>query len=109
MGSYITRRLLQAIPVIFLITVISFALMMQAPGGPAAQFSRNPRITVAEVDKYLARYCLERDPDVIGWLRMYGGWTGLWNCEDGSFFSAQGMPNLLPTFIGGGDKRSPPW
>lgn len=103
MGAYLTRRLIQAIPVIFLITVISFVLMMQAPGGPEAQFNANPRITAEQVDKYLARYCLERDPDPIGWLRIYGGWTGIWNCEDGSFFSAQGMPNFLPQFLGGGD------
>ena len=103
MGSYIVRRLLQAIPVIFLITVISFVLMMQAPGGPAAQFNANPRITAEEIDKYLARYCLERNPDPAGWLRTYGGWTGIWNCEDGSFFAESGLPYFLPTFLGGGE------
>ncbi len=103
MGAYIVRRLLQAIPVIFLITVVSFALMMQAPGGPAAQFAGNPRVTPAEIEKWLARYCLEQNPDPVGWARIYGGWTGIWNCDDQSFFSAQGMPNFLPGFLGGGD------
>lgn len=103
MGAYIVRRVLQAIPVIFLITVISFALMMQAPGGPAAQFAGNPRVTPEEIEKWLSRYCLEQNPDVVGWARIYGGWTGIWNCNENSLLSAQGMPNFLPGFLGGGD------
>ena len=65
-AAYITRRVLQAIPVIFLITVVSFLLMEQAPGGPAAQFSGIPRITAEEVDAWLERWCLERNPDIVG-------------------------------------------
>ena len=103
MAAYIIRRLLQAIPVLFLISLFSFWLMEQAPGGPAAQFAANPRITPELVDAWMKRWCLERDADAFGVLREYGGWLGVWNCETGSFLSEQGLPNFLPEALGGGD------
>jgi len=102
MGRYIIRRVLQAIPVIFLIAVISFMLMQAAPGGPQAQFNQNPRISQAAVDQWLQRWCLERTPDVIGILREFGGWLGVWNCPGGGLLSDKGLPNVFPAFLGGG-------
>jgi peptide/nickel transport system permease protein len=102
MTTYIVRRLLQAIPVLFIISVVSFLLMQQAPGGPQAAFNQNPHITPEQVDAWLARWCLERNPDILGTIREYLGWLGVWNCTGGGFFSSQGLPNFLPTFLGGG-------
>jgi peptide/nickel transport system permease protein len=99
---FIIRRLLQAIPVIFLITVVSFLLMEQAPGGPASQFNGVPRITEEQVEAWLTRWCLERNPDIVGILREYGGWLGVWNCDTDSLLSRQGLPNFLPEALGGG-------
>ncbi len=108
MASYIVRRIFQAVPVLFLIAVVTFSLMMIAPGGPQAQFQMNPRFSEEQVDRYLARWCLERNPDVFGIMRSFGGWFGVWNCQHGGtgldgFFSGQGMPNFLPQSLGGGD------
>ena len=103
MGAFIIRRLLQALPVLFFISLLSFWLMEQAPGGPSAQFAANARITPEQVDAWLKRWCLERNPDAFGVLREYGGWLGVWNCETGSLLSEQGLPNFLPTALGGGD------
>jgi peptide/nickel transport system permease protein len=105
MIKYIIRRLIQAIPVIVIIAVLSFALMIQAPGGPSAQFNQNPHITTADVDKWLASWCLERSPNLVGTLHEFAGWFGLSNCTGGAmggFLSNQGLPNFLPTFLGGG-------
>ena len=44
MGQYIIRRLLQAIPMLFLISIILFALVNIAPGGPMSAYSRSNRI-----------------------------------------------------------------
>ena len=77
--------------------------MEQAPGGPAAQFAGVPRITAEEVDAWLERWCLERNPDALGIVREYAGWLGVWNCETDSLLSEQGLPNFLPQFLGGGD------
>ena len=102
MLTYVVRRIIQAIPVLFFIAVVSFFLMQQAPGGPQAAFNQNPHITPQQVNAWLARWCLERDPGVLGTIREYAGWLGLWNCQGGGFLSAQGLPNFLPTFLGGG-------
>lgn len=102
MGRYIIRRAVQTIPVIFLITIVSFLLMQAAPGGPQAAFNQNPHITPAQVTSWLQRWCLERNPDAFGMLREYGGWLGVWNCSGGGLLSNQGLPNFLPPFLGGG-------
>jgi peptide/nickel transport system permease protein len=103
MAQYIARRVLQAIPVVFLIAVVSFLLMQAAPGGPAVVFNQNPRISVAQKTAFLEHWCLEDKPDAVGMLREFGGWLGVWNCHNGGgFFSASGAPNFLPAALGGG-------
>lgn len=52
MGQYILRRLLQAIPLLIIITVIVFFLLKSA-GDPLAELNLDPRIT--ESDRLLAR------------------------------------------------------
>lgn len=52
MGQYILRRLLQAIPLLIIITVIVFFLLKSA-GDPLAELSLDPRIT--ESDRLLKR------------------------------------------------------
>ncbi|MDZ4670505.1 MAG: ABC transporter permease [Phototrophicales bacterium] len=69
MGQYILRRLLQAIPLIIIITVIVFFLL-KAAGDPLAELALDPRIT--ESDKLLlrAQYGLD-DPlpmQFVHWL-----------------------------------------
>ncbi|MCC6227462.1 MAG: ABC transporter permease, partial [Microthrixaceae bacterium] len=102
MLRFITSRVLQAIPVLFLISLVSYGLMALAPGGPQAQFNQNPRISQEQIDQWLASWCLERDPDAVGIVRQYLGWLGVYNCETQSLFSEQGLPNVLPTALGGG-------
>jgi peptide/nickel transport system permease protein len=55
MGRYVLRRLLEAVPTLFLITVVSFLLLHIAPGGPAAVMlgeKATPQL-IAEVDRNL--------------------------------------------------------
>jgi peptide/nickel transport system permease protein len=44
MGQYIVRRLLQAIPMLLLVSIVLFALVNIAPGGPLTTYSRSHRI-----------------------------------------------------------------
>lgn len=44
MGQYVVRRLLQAIPLMFLISIVMFALVNVAPGGPMSALSGSRRI-----------------------------------------------------------------
>lgn len=106
MIKYIVRRLLGLIPLFIGVIVISFILIQQAPGGPAGPVINNPRITQAQKEAWLARWCLEDSKDIGSVLRQFGGWSGILNCENegtDQFFSERGGLNFLPAFLGGGD------
>jgi peptide/nickel transport system permease protein len=74
-----------------------------APGGPQAQFNQNPRVTEAQIDQWLKRWCLERESSPASVIREFGGWLGVYNCETEGVFSQSGGLNFLPTALGGGD------
>lgn len=44
MGKYVLRRVLLAIPTLFIISAVVFAILALAPGDPLAQFAANPAI-----------------------------------------------------------------
>ncbi len=69
MGRYIVRRLIQAIIIIFIITIVSF-LVARAAADPMAQYSNNKNITAA--DKARIRTALGLDQPLplqyLAWL-----------------------------------------
>ena len=69
MFRYIIRRLIQAIPTLFGITLLSFLIMSAAPGGPAALLSFGPN-TSPEQRERIARQMGANDP----WLLQYVHW-----------------------------------
>ncbi len=106
MTSYIIRRALGLIPLFIGVIVISYVLLLMAPGGPAGNVIANPRMTQEMKVAWLNKWCLEDSKDPVAIARMFGGWSGILNCErDGfdAFFSEDGVPNFLPVFLGGGD------
>jgi len=50
MGQYIVRRVLQSIPVLIGITMLTFLIMQLAPGNPM-QTMIDPRIPVEEIQR----------------------------------------------------------
>ncbi len=48
MKKFILRRILQAIPTLFGVTILSYAIIVAAPGDPAATLSFGPRTTKAQ-------------------------------------------------------------
>jgi peptide/nickel transport system permease protein len=102
MGKYIVRRSLGLIPLLFGIVVLSFALMKMAPGGPAAAFNQNPRVSQAQIDAWLARWCLSRETTPVSIIREFSGWFGIYNCETNSLITENGVPNFFPAALGGG-------
>ncbi len=103
MSKYIIRRSLGLIPLLLGIVLVSFTLMKLAPGGPQSQFNQNPRVTEAQIEAWLERWCLERNPTALSVVREFGGWIGVYNCKTDSFLSEQGGLNILPAALGGGD------
>lgn len=60
MRRYILQRLLQMIPLIFGITIISFALIHAVPGGPLSAFELNPEIKPADIARIRHNLGLDR-------------------------------------------------
>lgn len=48
MGRFILRRVIQAIPTLLGITIISFLIMSAAPGGPAAALTFDPKVSAKQ-------------------------------------------------------------
>ena len=71
MGKYFTRRLVQAIPLLFGISIISFFTMRMMPGGPMAGYLMNPRVTPADVARLEEAWGLN-EPLVTQYVKWLG-------------------------------------
>jgi peptide/nickel transport system permease protein len=100
MIKYVVRRLIQAIPVVIGITIVSYAIMVSAPGGPLQKFALNPKVTPAETAKLIKAWGLDQPIPV-----QYCRWVGLCDPNQGglALLRTSGVPNFLPSGIGGGD------
>ncbi len=100
MTKYVIRRVVQAIPVLFGITIVVYAILLAAPGGPTARFANNPRVTLEDKEKFKKAWGLDQPIPV-----QYCRWLGVCNPNGqglGVFISDKGVPNFLPGFLGGG-------
>ena len=70
MGQYIIRRLLQAIPMLLIVSIVLFALVNLAPGGPLSQYSRSRRMTAERAESLKRQFGLDKPLAVqyIVWL-----------------------------------------
>jgi peptide/nickel transport system permease protein len=59
-GEYITRRLLQAIPMLFLLSLVLFTLVNIAPGGPLAGHGRSRRIRPEQAEILKRQFGLDK-------------------------------------------------
>ena len=79
MLTYITRRLLQAIPIMLLLSVFLFGIVRLMPGGPLAQAERNPNVTPEQLTIMRARLGLDQPLPIqyVKWIRAFvfeGDW-----------------------------------
>lgn len=72
MIKYTIRRLIQAIPTFFGITIFSYMLMAAAPGGPVAALTFDPRITPQQRQRLSQQLGLN-DPLPVQYLRWLVG------------------------------------
>jgi peptide/nickel transport system permease protein len=70
MGTYILRRLLQAIPMLLMVSIVLFALVNIAPGGPMAAYSRTNRMAPEKKEAIRRSFGLDKPLPVqyIVWL-----------------------------------------
>ena len=112
MIGYIVRRLIGAIPTLFFSSLLIYGILIAAPGGPEARFAQNPRITVAQIEKFRARWGLDQPVPIqyCRWLGVCNPAVGVKDLNEdlgGSlaqlFTGPNGSLNFLPQGLGGGD------
>lgn len=93
MTTYLFRRLLQAIPTIFGVTLISFLIMQAAPGDPVQIMTFSPTFTAADRVRLAHELCLDRSlPEqylvwLVGDLRGECQMRGIFRGDFGESFS----------------------
>jgi len=72
MGSSIIKRLALAVPLVVLVSIVTFALLHLAPGGPAGVVSGNPKTTGEDMARIRENYGLDRSLPVqyLMWSRQ---------------------------------------
>lgn len=77
MGTYLLRRILQAIPLLIGITMVSFLIMNLAPGGPASM-QLDPKMTQEDRDRAIQNLGLDKPLPIqyVNWLKriLVGDW-----------------------------------
>ncbi len=103
MSSYIIRRLLQAIPTVFGVTLVSFLLMQAAPGDPVAMMTFNPTNTAADRERLRREFCLDRSVPEQYAIWLFGDRSG--DCAQGGLVrgdfgtSFRDRRPVLPTIL----------
>lgn len=89
MGHYVTRRLIQAIPLLLGITVIAFAVLKTTPGGPLAAYEGNPNVTPEDLERLQRALGLDQPAPV-----QYASWLGHFLTGDWGYSLATSQPVL---------------
>jgi peptide/nickel transport system permease protein len=90
--QFIIKRLLQAIPLLIGVSVIGFAMMHLAPGGPLAVYTLNPTITAQDIERIKHVFGLDQ-PIYIQYLKWATGmFTGNWG---NTFFGGRPVLNVI--------------
>jgi peptide/nickel transport system permease protein len=79
MTTYILRRLLQAVPIMLLLSIFLFGIVRLMPGGPLAQAERNPNVTPAQLAALRIRLGLDQPLPIqyAKWIKAFvleGDW-----------------------------------
>jgi peptide/nickel transport system permease protein len=86
MGSYVLRRLCQAVPLLVGISVIVFVLLQMTPGGPLVSGEGATQMTPEQMAKLRAQYGLDQPlpTQYLHWLRglVTGDWGMSYNSGD---------------------------
>ena len=104
MTAYLTRRLLQTLPLLLFISIIGFALI-QATGDPLAAYTVDASLTSEDIARLRARYGLDQPLPIqyLTWLgnMLTGDWgTSYYTREDVASMVIDRLPNtLLLVFI----------
>ena len=86
---FAARRLAQAIPLLFIVSVLVFALIHAAPGGPLSLYLDNPNVRPADIERLRRAMGLDQPLGV-----QYLAWLGAFVRGDWGYSYADGRPVL---------------
>jgi peptide/nickel transport system permease protein len=90
--QFLVKRVLQAIPLLIGVSVIGFALMHLAPGGPLAVYTLNPTITAQDIERIKQVFGLDQ-PIYVQYLKWATGmFTGNWG---NTFFGGRPVLDVI--------------
>jgi peptide/nickel transport system permease protein len=72
LALYALRRLLNAIPILFGITIVIFIIIHMAPGGPLSALAEDPTIKAADIENMKKAYGLDQPLTVQYWQWISG-------------------------------------
>ncbi|MFD0715380.1 ABC transporter permease [Paenibacillus sp. GCM10027626] len=72
MALYALRRLLNAIPILIGITIISFAIIHMAPGSPLSEYIDDPTVKAADKENMIKQYGLDQPLYIQYWKWISG-------------------------------------
>jgi peptide/nickel transport system permease protein len=77
-GTLVLRRVGQTVPLLLVLSVLVFAMLHAAPGGPLAIYLENPNVRPADLERLKVSLGLDRTLPVqyLAWLRGFA--TGDW-------------------------------
>jgi peptide/nickel transport system permease protein len=71
MANYALRRVLQSIPILFILSILLFAMVRAAPGGPLSSAYRNPNVTKEQIELLKKQLGLDQ-PLPVQYVRWLG-------------------------------------
>ena len=97
---YIIKRILNAIPILFIVSLISFFLIRLSPIDPLAQMKLNPAISQETIDKETKRLALDK-PIYIQYFRWAKNFMSgnMGYCIDNIKVTTKLKPRILNTLL----------
>ena len=89
MGRLISRRLVHAVPLLLLISMVVFGLLHAVPGGPLAAYLENPNVRPEDIARLQKAMGLDQPLAV-----QYARWLGAFVQGDWGYSYADGRPVL---------------
>ena len=107
MTTYIIRRVLQAIPTIIGVTILTFLIIHRAPGDPIQILTFSPGQTAEDRELLRKQLCLDKPLVTQYFIWVVGDWTGECNQQGlirgdfgTSFFSRRPVLEMYSERIG---------
>ena len=92
MASYVVRRLIQSIPILFGISILIFGIVQLAPGSPVDRF-RVPRVPPEQIEALIRLYGLDK-PVLEQYFSWITAFVQVWRVDAWGFSFIDGRPVL---------------